>query len=75
MRKYDQSQLAEPETQRFDGAMPIPNRSLVFHDAFLKELLVYPTATADARIRIWTDGAMLPECIVLAIGSLPTPAP
>lgn len=61
-------EVVEPRTPQFDGTIPTPSGSLVFHDAELTEWVVYPTPTAETRIRIWTDGLMLPERVVVAVG-------
>ena len=61
-------EVAEPREPQFDGTIPTPGGSVVFTDADLNELLAYPAATAETRIRIWTDGSMLPERVVVAIG-------
>lgn len=61
-------EVAEPRTPQFDGKIPTPGGTLVFHDAELTEWVVYPTPTAETRIRIWTDGSMLPERVVVAVG-------
>lgn len=60
--------VAEARAPQFDCTIPTPNGSLVFHDADLTELVVYPTPTPETRIRIWTDGLMLPERVVVAVG-------
>lgn len=61
-------EVAEARTPQFDGTIPTPNGSLVVHDAELTEWVVYPVPTAETRIRIWTDGSMLPERVVVAMG-------
>lgn len=61
-------EVSEPQASQFDGTIPTPSRALVFHDALLNELLVYPTSTDETRIRIWTDGLTLPERVVVAVG-------
>ena len=57
-----------PQAPQFDTVIPTPSRSIIFHDALLAELLDYPTQTAETRIRIWTDGSILPERVVVAVG-------
>lgn len=61
-------EVAEPREPQFDGTIPTPGGSVVFTEADLTELLVYPAEAAETRIRIWTDGSMLPERVVVAIG-------
>jgi hypothetical protein len=51
--------VREDGAPQFDGVIPTPSRSLVFHGAFLNELLAYPLSTSDTRVRILTYGQML----------------
>ena len=52
----------------FDGVIATPDRSLLFDDAELTELLTYPVMATTTRIRIWTDGSRLPDRVVVGIG-------
>ena len=61
-------EVGEPQAPQFDTTIPTLSGSLAFTDAELNELLVYPTSTNETRIRIWTDGLLLPERVVVAVG-------
>lgn len=61
-------EVAETTKPQFDDVIPTPGGLVLFDDAELSEWLVYRAPAAETRIRIWTDGKMLPESIVVAIG-------
>lgn len=64
----DPKEVGGRQAPQFDGLIPTPSRSLIFGDALLNTLLTYPTSADETRIRIWTDGLILPERIVVAVG-------
>lgn len=57
-----------PQAPQFDGTIPTPGGSVLFSDAEMTELLSFPTPARNTRIRIWTDGSILPDRVVVAIG-------
>lgn len=61
-------EVAQAAAPQFDGVIPTPGELVLFDDAEATEWVVYPTPTAETRIRIWTDGSMLSERVVVAVG-------
>lgn len=61
-------EVAQATAPQFDGIIPTPGELVLFDDAEATEWVVYPTPTAETRIRIWTDGSILPERVVVAVG-------
>lgn len=61
-------EVAQAAVPQFDGVIPTPGELVLFDDAEATEWMIYPTPTAETRIRIWTDGSMLPERVVVAVG-------
>jgi hypothetical protein len=62
------NEAALPEAPQFDGTIPTPSGSVLFSDVEMTELLSFPAPAGTTRIRIWTDGSIFPDRIVVAIG-------